>query len=199
MSQIPRSHLAAMALAGLAMYGFAILAFYPVSCSSQEREAGNFSSSVLDDSSTPNPASPSSPIPTALVDPALTTPTRAQLGEPAPPADSPSSFPSIAEGQVSLSDLEGDLGDWWRTHVKEHPNGVWKKIPKDARHDQVVSFAITAKAITAECDALNLAIAHEYDGDFLGYSKDPRVRQNDRDRQQKLKNALNSIWPGSME
>lgn len=143
------------------------------------------------------------PEPTALADPALTDdpPARAQLSEPASAVDDSPSFtlPEATQKQVSLSDLEGDIGEWVRGYVKDHPNGPWIKIPNDAKLHDLLTYAACMKVIIEEQDEKNARILEDYGQDLIAFSKDQRVRQNDRDKQEKLKNALNSIWPGAMK
>lgn len=193
-------HLLLIVFAGALLWIAIAFALKPFACSQETEVVSRQTPEVqLGECLDSQTASVSSSIPPALGDPALPEdpPTRATLSEPAPFADSPS-LPSDAKEQASLSLLDGDLGKWWGDHLKEHPNGVWKKIPKDAGWNDLAIFGYSAKLVITEQDEKNDRILKDYGDDILGYSADPRVRQNDRDKQALLKNLLNSIWPGAM-
>lgn len=193
-------HLLLIVFAGALLWIAIAFALKPFACSQETEVVSRQTPEVqLGECLDSQAASVSSSIPPALGDPALPEdpPTRATLSEPAPFADSPS-LPSEAKEQASLSTLEGDLGKWWKDYLKTPRTGPWQKIPADATEYELRVFAHGAQEIILEQDAKNARLLKEFVDDIVLYSRDERVRQNDRDRQEKLRNLLNSIWPGAM-
>lgn len=119
------------------------------------------------------------------------------LGPEPPPSLSNTPSPKGA-APVSLTNLEGELGDWWSEYLKTPKTGPWQKIPQDAKKHRVMLFGFAAKAIIQEHEERAQVYLRAYGDDIIGHSKDPRVKHLERDRQEKLKNLLNSIWPGAM-
>jgi hypothetical protein len=149
-------------------------------------------SSVLSEEAFPSPTEETAAV--ATIEPPVL---RAKAGTQAIPIETPRERFLADEFQTPLL----------AKRVLEHRNGPWVLIPKDATTEQLRTFAVYAEAILQRCQERQEQLLAEFPDDPMRWVsfrtegaqdfvvRDPRMLENDRDRQRQLMDTLRSIWP----
>lgn len=76
-----------------------------------------------------------------------------------------------------------------------HPNSPLKKIPADATKEELAYLEAQAAIIIEDWTKERDILFEANDNDLFLFTSDPRTIANDKLRQSKLKNLMDSLWP----